>query len=182
MAVALPFIAMGLAVAGGGLAAYSQMREGKAAHQAAKYNAKVAEQNAKQAGEQASFDAEQIRRQRMILTGRQRAAAASSGLFLSGSFTDVIADSAVQGELEAMSRIYEGQVESWNYRAQAELEKSAGKNAATSARLQAYGTIISSLGIAASSFTPMRGAGGAAAAKSAPATRQATGVTRTKSF
>ena len=169
--VALPWIAAGAALIGGGVAAYGQYQQGKATDKAAKYNAEIAEINAQMSMQQAAFEAKQLRRQRMILSGRQRAAGAANGLALTGSFADIYSDSAVQGELQALSRRYQGEVEATNYRAQSELYKFEGSSARRAANVQMAATLVSSVGSAASSFSmagKLKPPGGGSIAPSAP--------------
>ena len=94
-----------LSAAGG---AYASLEQGKAAEKSAKYSAKVNEINAETANQQALFDAGQTRLKNARLKGAQRTAAAASGIDDSGSVLDVENDSAIAGEMEALTSIYTG--------------------------------------------------------------------------
>jgi len=78
----------------------------------AKNNAAIQRGQALQAQQEAAYAAAQIRRRNLQVLGSQRAQVAKSGLEISGSATDVINDSAVQGEMDAMAALYSGKTQS----------------------------------------------------------------------
>lgn len=108
MAVALPAIAVALSAIGTGVGTYSAFAQGSAAKDAARNQQKAENANALAATQAAALEAEQIRRQNRIRLGASRAAAAKSGVLINDSAADVMYDTSVQGELEAMSAIYSG--------------------------------------------------------------------------
>lgn len=74
-------------------------------------NAKLAEENATLSREQSIYDGEKIRQLNRRLVGAQKAAVAKSGIQIEGSPTDVIYDSSLQGELDALLTEYKGEID-----------------------------------------------------------------------
>lgn len=145
MAVALPLVAVALA----GVGAYAAVQQGKAAEDAAEYNAKVAENNAQAAADQAAAEALQVRRVTRLRAGAQRAGYGKAGVDLSGSAEDVFFDTGAQGELEALSALYAGATQSGYYQSRAAGSRFEGRQARSAASLNAASTLIGGLGTAA---------------------------------
>ena len=152
MAVALPAIAIALTAVGTGIGVYSAVQQGKAAEDAANYNAKVAENSARAAAEQAEAEARQIRRLNVLRSGAQRAGYGKAGVDLSGSAEDVFFDTGAQGELEALSALYAGDIQSGYYQSRAIGSRFEGRQARSAATLRAAGTVIGGLGTVGSSL------------------------------
>lgn len=115
----------------GGLAAYG---EGSSQAAALNANAKVAEQQAKNAAAQ---EREKYRR----LASSQRAAYGASGLDVNyGSPLDVLADTYAEGEVSAMNLLYSGKLEAWNARQKAAAAKSGGRSGLLGGILGGVGT------------------------------------------
>lgn len=137
-------------IAGVGLTAIGMVAQAQAAQQNAKaqqqayeYNAAVARNNAIAAEQQASADAERIRRRYRQTIGKQRAAAAGLGLLAGGgSFEDVQYDSLLQGELDAMNRQYQGEIEANRFRNEAQLQTFYGQTAIQRGRSEATGALL----------------------------------------
>ena len=140
------------ALAATGIGAYSAIAQGQAAEDAAKYNAKVNENNARSAEYQAQAEAQQVRRRNAAILGRQRAVLSKSGVTLSGSAEDLMYDSAVQGELEALNVLYAGNVQSGYYQSRARLSRFEGANARTAGYYGAASSVLSGASSAASSY------------------------------
>lgn len=105
---------------------------GTAQKQAQDFNAKVAQNNAAAAEQQAAAQAQLIAQKNQRLKGAQIAAMAANGLDTSSSSgQDVQYDSAVSGELNRLTTLYQGKVQSTNYNAQALGDQAAGNNALT---------------------------------------------------
>ncbi len=149
-ATALALTAVALTAAGAGVGAYSSIQAGKASEDAAKYNAKIAENNAAVAARDAAAEAAQIRRQNLLRSGKQRAAAGKAGVDLSGSFEDVFFDTGAQGELEAMSALYAGEVTNRAFESRAIGSRFEGRQARAAGNIGAASSIIGGLGNAAS--------------------------------
>lgn len=146
-------IIMGVvAAAGAATSAYGSYAAGQAQKSAAKFNAEVANNNATMAVQQANADATKIRDRNRRLAGTQRAALAKSGVNLSGSGEDVMYDSAIQGELDALTTIYKGHVEGVNYHSQASLDTFQGNSAYSAGLFSAGGSLLSGAGSMAQAY------------------------------
>jgi len=143
------------------LGAMGQIQQGQAANQAARYNAQVAQMNAQLAEERARDalergreEEQKHRRQTAQTIGKQQVAMAANGLDLSfGSPLDLIVDTAVMGELDALTikknayreeRDHRQQAN--NYRAEAGMQLAAGKNAKRQSIFAAGGTLLGGFG------------------------------------
>ena len=155
----MPVTALGVAIAsvaiaavGTGVATYSAIAQGQAASAAAKYNAAVARNNALAAEQQSTIDADRIRKRNRLLFGHQEAAAAKSGMDLSGSIDDVIYDSSVQGEMDRLAALYTGKVSANAQEARATLSDYEARNAKTASYWGAGGTLLSGSGQVAGAY------------------------------
>jgi hypothetical protein len=120
---------------------------------ASDYNAAVLDQNAGIERSQANAREEAQRREARQILGSQRAAFAQSGTGLSGSAADVMAQSARDAELDALTLRYEGDMRARGLMAEAEGERYQGRvaemnasNAKTSGYLNAAGSILGGVG------------------------------------
>lgn len=136
-------IALVASLAAAGVGAYSAIAQGQAAEDAAKFNAKVNENNAQAAANQAQFEAEQVRRRNVAILGRQKALFAKGGVTLSGSAEDLLYDSVVQGELNVLSTLYAGDVQAGYYRSRAQIGLFEGANARTAGYYGAASAVLS---------------------------------------
>lgn len=131
---ALTAISIASMVASTGMGVMSSIQQGKARQAQAEYQADVARQNQQLAEQQASaqrkegYDNMVAKRQETAkLIGRQRAAAGASGATVDvGSSLDLQADTAAQGEIDALNiynqasdKAYGTQLQGWNYGQQA---------------------------------------------------------------
>lgn len=125
-------------------AATGTVMSAQAQSDAAKYNAAVAKNQAETAAQQAAFDAQQIRDKNRRILGAQRAAFAASGVDPdAGTPVDIRADSANQGELEALTAIYTGRSGANSALARAKLENFTARSAMTSGYIQAGSSLLS---------------------------------------
>lgn len=90
---------------------------------------KVARRNADIARANASEMAARIRTGGRRTQGALRAAIGASGLTVEGSALDVLADSATETELDALSAIYEGEIQALGFGDKAALAKHQAKMA-----------------------------------------------------
>lgn len=135
----------------------SAIQQGNAAAASARYNAQVSEmnakimdQNARDALERGKLEEQQKRMEIAALTGRQRAAMAANGVDLSfGSPLDTIVDTAMLGELDALTirsnaarEAYDYKVAGANNRADAVLSRANASSAKTGGYLSAFGTVL----------------------------------------
>ncbi|SRR6266576_4449028 len=141
------------AAASAGAGAYSAVATSNAQHDAAKFNAAVAQNNATAASQQAEFAAEQIRTKNRRIIAAGRANLAASGVTESGSATDLLMDSSIQGELNAASAIYTGRVTSGAQSAQSQLEESRASWARTAGAIGVGSSILGGLSYATSIST-----------------------------
>lgn len=89
--------------------------------------ASALEQNASLARQQAQFDAAQKRRETQSLLSTQRARYGASGVRVNvGSPVDFIAETAEQGELDALMTLYGGKAESEIYKSRARQARVGG--------------------------------------------------------
>lgn len=115
--------------ASAGLGALGSIQQGFAARQQAEYNAAVAEQNAAAARAQAALDESTSRKKSGLVLGSIRARAAANTGDVGGSALDVLADSASEAELEALTLRYQGEVKARQMESEAALERRRGKSA-----------------------------------------------------
>ena len=141
-------------VATGAYTAYSQVQEGNYQAKVAKNNAITQSRMATAAAEKGTRDEQRLRLQIAQAKGNQRAALGASGRELSGSASDLIADTAMMGELDALTLRYNAGMEAYGYevdagnsRAQSALYKQSGRTAAA-------GTLLTTAGSVASSWQP----------------------------
>ncbi len=109
------------------LSALGLLEGGRAARAKSRYQAKVSVANAKSAEMEAEYakdiahkkEGEQ-RQKTKRFAAKQRAAMASSGLVVgAGSFGDILADTALIGEVDALAIRHEGELAAWRAREQA---------------------------------------------------------------
>jgi len=156
MAVAIPYIFYAATAASTYVAIDSSQKARTASHQIADANAAAAlqagEANARAAelsGQaqvtadktqaqlqlaQANQQADDIRRKNARLAGTQRVAFLKSGVTLSGSAQDVMYDSALEGELDALNTRYTGQAGYTTYMNKAAYDKSTAEQTAANYR------------------------------------------------
>lgn len=150
---ALPAIAVALAAVSTGVGVAAAVEQGKAAEAAGKRQQQLADANAKAAADAARLESAQIRRKNLIRLGAQRAAA-GSGLSISDSAADVIYDTSIQGELEALSSTYSGSSSASAYRYRGRAAAAEGSAAATGSYLSAAGILIKGTGSSVKSAEP----------------------------
>lgn len=157
------------------LGAAGQVQQGNAAASAAKYNAQVSEMNAtlsdrraKDALERGAIEEQNKRQEIAQLKGRQQASMAANGVDLTfGSPLDTIVDTAVLGELDALTvrrnanrEAHDYEVQAVNGRADANLNRMNAKAAKAGGYLGAAGTVLGGAGGAWKDYkTPKTGIG-----------------------
>lgn len=88
-----------------------ESREARMAAKAEKYQRDIALNNAAAVGQQTSARIEEQRREAKQILGTQRAGIAESGTAFSGSNSDVIRQSTINAELDALNIGYGGEME-----------------------------------------------------------------------
>jgi hypothetical protein len=153
-------------VAGGVVGGVSSYQQGKAQQAQYNYQAKVNEENAKIAQENANVQRQQgieeARLQRIKAAstiGAQKTAMAANGVDITqGTAVDVISDTAAMGELDALQTQYNYEMKARGYEAQAgnfqnqaNLDVISGKNAYSAGKMNAINSGIQGLGQSANS-------------------------------
>lgn len=109
------------AVAGTAFTAVQGYQSAKSQQEAAEYNAKIAAANAKMTSEQGVRAEELQREQARAVQSRARAAAIESGTY-SGTMMDVMGQSALGAELDALNTRYSYMVRARDYSSQSALD------------------------------------------------------------
>lgn len=141
--MAVSTILTGLTIAGAAVSAYGIYQQGMAQKSAAEYNSKVAQQNAQIARQQGELRARQQDRLNRLRLGTIRASAgASGGAANEGSVLDIIADNAVQGELQKQEILYESELKARGYEGRKGLLDMEADSAGKGAVIGAAGALI----------------------------------------
>lgn len=130
------------AVAAAGVSAVGAIQSGEAQKKAGAYNAQVAENNAAQAQQAAAFNEAQQRTRSARVLGAERAAQGASGVTVEGSPLEVLAQTAQESELDALSIRYGGDVAAARARSEATLARFQGGQAVTSSYFSAGASLL----------------------------------------
>lgn len=149
MAVAIPFIMVGMAVLGTVMSANAQKEQGEAAKKTAEYNAGISRRNAEISMDQAATDAEAQQRDARRRAGAMRAGYGASGVTMEGSPLDVLEDSAITAELDRQNILYKGRIRALGFEDEATLYDMSGSNAEKQGNSRATATLVGGLGNAA---------------------------------
>jgi hypothetical protein len=141
-----------LSVIGTAVGAVGAVSAGNQANAVGEYNATVAENNATAEKQRAAYEAGITRDRLRQVVGAQRAAGASSGLDVqSGTPVAVLGDTAKQGELDVLARLYSGESaarashnDATMFRAQGKAQKQAGFINAASSLMTGFSSMASS--------------------------------------
>ncbi len=150
--IALAAVSVAASLAGTGVAVAGAQQQAKAAEDVAKFNAKIAENDALAATQQAQAEATQIRRKNRLLSGQQRAAYGKAGVDLS-SLDDVYADTGAQGELEALSALYAGERAASYNQSRSVSARYGGSQARTAGNYAVAGSLIGGLATTANTLS-----------------------------
>ena len=140
--------------------AASQVQQGIAANQQAKYNAQVAEQRAEAARKASEIAKYQIERRKRRMLSRQKALYAKAGVTLEGSPLEVLADTASQFELDKAISNYNYGVEVSRNLSEANFQRYAGKQRRTAGFMNAGTTILGGMSKFKSLSSPAKGSFG----------------------
>lgn len=116
-----------LALVAAGVKAVGSLVTGFGQAAAEENNAAIAEQNRKIAINQAAADESKVRRQVGKQQGQLRADIGSSGFDSGAGFGDILADSAIEGELEALTVRHQGQLKVRGFAIERDQAKHAAK-------------------------------------------------------
>jgi hypothetical protein len=131
-----------LAVAGAAVSATASYQQGKTQRKIGEYNANLAKNQAVAARYAAEAQAQKVRERAKRLQASQVVGASKSGLTLSGSVSDVMYDSSVESEIDALTSLYKGQRGAESGYAEAALERYRGRSAQLQGNLAAAGTLL----------------------------------------
>ena len=139
-AAAAPYIATAAAA---GVSAYSSYQQGKSQEAMAKYNAAVAQQDAKQKEQEGKLAAKEIREQKRRIIATQTAGTAKSGLMSEGTPLLVNIQTAADEEYNALMTSYNAGIQANRFRSDAKLSKMQGKSARQAGNLGAGASLFS---------------------------------------
>lgn len=125
-----------------------------AASKAAGAQAQIAEQQARVAQDQASVKAGEVARDTRQRLAAGRAGAQQNGFELTGSVTDLLDQTARQGQLDYLTAAYDGSVQATGLNSSAKMYRQQGKNALISGAIGAAGQALGGV----SSYYKNRGA------------------------
>jgi hypothetical protein len=145
-ATTVAVLAVVVAAAGAAVGTVSSLEAASAQEKAQKYNAAVARNQAQSAQQQAQMEANRIRQHNRLIAGKQRSAILKSGVDISGSAVDVMYDSAIQGEWDALIALYTGKMQSDNLEASARLSQFQGSTARQMGYYNAGNSILTGAG------------------------------------
>lgn len=131
-----------VAIAGVALSAIGTAVAATQQHQASKYNAKVAQNNAILSQQSANENARRHRLQVQKALGSLRANVGASGIDLDGSALDVLGESARVGELDALTIEHAGSVRSTAFGNEAALDLASGRAARTAGLFSASSSLL----------------------------------------
>lgn len=120
----------------------SSLSQAQQQKSAAKYNEKLAENQAVGARQEAAAAADRQQRQSAKTIGTMQASYAASGVSTEGSPLEVLEESARNAELDRLTILWNGEGRAQGYQNTAELERSRGKNAMASGYLSAAGSVM----------------------------------------
>ena len=126
--------------------AIGSIQQGNAAKKSADFNATMLEQGAAVERQQTAAREDAKRREARMVLGSQRAAFAQSGGGLEGSAADVMQQSAINAELDALTLRYEGDLRARGMQAESTSERFAGKQAQRQGYFAAAGSILGGSG------------------------------------
>ncbi len=145
-----------VAVAAAATSAYAQHEQAQQQQDAAKYNAKVATNQALQAQYAAEAQAKQREEQTRRRLATQRVAAGASGVTTEGSPLAVMMDSAAQGAYEAGLIRAGGQYQADALFGEAGIQRFYGDSAASAGALRSGTTLLSGAGNAAYGYARLQ--------------------------
>lgn len=135
-------IAAGASAVSGVMGFKGNMSAAKAAKQTAEYNAVVAENEAVLLARKKRDEEESLRKQSDRLEGTQRVMVAGSGVQMTGSPLDVLAETYFSTNMDATMIQYAGDIEQVQKQSEAALTRAEGGARATALKTQAYTTLL----------------------------------------
>ena len=141
----MQYIGSILGAVGGGISAYGQIQSAKVESAAYKYNASINEADAVAARRKADYEEKESRKRLQALMGTQRTLYAKAGVDLSsGSPLLVLAETAAEGEEEAMNIRWGGDVAVAEEKNKATLNRFYARQTVKAGKRAAWSTALSS--------------------------------------
>ena len=126
-----------------GVSAYGSYEAGQSQKEAAEYNAEVQHQAAKAEIQSGNIKAQEMRDKARRIAGTQAATFGASGLdTTSGTASDILSETRMFGELDALRAINNAESAAYGLKAQSELDLFQGRAAARGGALSAGGTLL----------------------------------------
>lgn len=138
----LTTIAAGASALGGMMGYKGNMAAARSARQVAEYNAQVAENEAVLLARAKRDEEAALRRQSDRLIGTQRAMTAASGVQMTGSPLQALADTYFSTEEDAARIQYAGSIEQVQKESEAALTRAEGGARSSALKYQAYGSLL----------------------------------------
>ena len=138
----LTAVAIGGQVLGGVMGAKGANQAARAAQQVAEYNAKVAENEAILLQRAKTAEEASLRRQSDRLIATQRVATAKSGIQMSGSALQALADTYFNREKDVARIQYASSIQQVQKQAEADMKRAEGRAQAYGFRLQAQQSLL----------------------------------------
>jgi len=140
-------------VAGTAMTAYGQIQQGKSAQAQGEYNARVTENNAIKARNQGTEKENQFRLQTQQLRKQQEAQFGANNVQLgSGSAADILAQTDMYGEVDALNIRNNTDDSVDNFNIDAQNERIKGNNARSAANVGAFSSLLSGAGAVSSKW------------------------------
>jgi hypothetical protein len=141
------------AIAAAVIAAKASKNQSDAAAKVAQKNAQLNTTNSLIAADQAAAEESRFRDNYKRFQGKQGVAQAKSGFEASGSYQDVMADSASQAELDALTIRYQGKIKSMGFEQQAEINNFEAKTIKKNAPLNMVSSALGGYAAGKSAFS-----------------------------
>lgn len=142
-AIPIAIAQAGISLSGAYLQSQAQKEQGKYEQQVAESNARMAEENAKDAVLRGRTEAGQVLRRGRSIKGAQRAALAGQGVDVgTGTPADLQTETDSMGTLDAMTVQNNAWREAWGYKAEASNERIKGRFARFASKTEARNTLL----------------------------------------
>jgi len=135
--------AAGMSALGGLLGYKGNQAAARSAQATAEYNAKVTENEAVLARRERALEEDRLRRESIRLAATQRTATAASGVEMSGSPLQALADTYFNTQLDAIRIQYAGDIDETRAEANAALTRAEGRAKASSFKTASYQSLLS---------------------------------------
>jgi len=142
--MALQTIAAGASALGGVMSFKGNRAAARSAQQVAEYNAQLAENEAVLVARQKAAEEATLRKNSKRLAATQRVATAASGIEMSGSPLQALADTYFNTELDALRIQYSADIAQTAAEANAELTRAEARARASALRTQSYTSLLGS--------------------------------------